>query len=106
MAVELGKSPPRPIEFTLDGKQLAAKPLPFRLFMELANAPDGAVTTEAMGKILFEVVVVLKTCTPVFQSVDEVLDWDGQVLAKLFAEVSKQVSKPGRARKNSKASQR
>ncbi len=106
MSVELGKSPPRPIEFTLDGKQLAAKPLPFRLFMELADAPDGRVTTEAMGKILYEVVVVDDTGDQVFASVDEVLDWDGQVLAKLFGEVSKQVTRTGAARKNSKASQR
>ena len=106
MTVELGKSPPRPIEFTLEGKRLAARPLPFRLFMELANAPDGEVTVEVMGKILHEVVVAEDTGEPVFSSVDEVLDWDGQVLAKLFNEVSRQVSKAEAARKNLKASQR
>lgn len=105
MSVELGKSPPRRIEFTLEEKQLAAKPLPFRLFMELAHADDGEVSVEVMGKILLEVVVYEETLDPVFASVDEVLDWDGQLLAKLFNEVSRQVSK-GSARKNSKASQR
>ena len=106
MTVELGKSPPRHIEFTLDEKQLAAKPLPFRLFMELAHATDGAISVEAMGKILVDCVVYEDTGAPVFSSVDEVLDWDGQILAKLFNDVAGSVSKAEAARKNSKASQR
>ena len=106
MTVELGKSPPRHIEFTLDKKQLAAKPLPFRLFMELAHSDDGEVTIEVMGKILLDVVVYLDSGDKVFSSVEEVLDWDGQILAKLFNDVSRQVSKAESARKNLKASQR
>ena len=100
MTVELGKSPPRPIDFTLNDERLAAKPLPFRLFMELAHSPDGAVSIETMGKILQEVVIYESTGDPVFESVDEVLDWDGQLLAKLFNVVSKQVAKGADAAKN------
>ena len=106
MSVELGKGAPRPIDFTIDGKKLATRPLPFRLFMELANAEDSEVTTQVMGRILLACVVFEKNGAPAFTDLDQVMDWDGPPLAKLFNEVSRQAAKTETARKNSKASQR
>ena len=100
MAVELAKGKPRPIDFTLDGEKLAAKPMPFRLFMELAGAENGEISLEAMGQILLEVVVYQANGERVFKDVDQVLDWDGNTLAKLFKEVSRQAMKTTNAAKN------
>ena len=100
MTVELGKRPPRPIDFTLFGQRLAAKPLPFRLFMRLAAVGDGEVPVELMSEMMVETVVFEKSGDPVFASTDEVLEWDGPQLVKLFTEVTAGVAKHEDAVKN------
>ena len=106
MSVELGSNAPRPLKFSLDGKKVAARPLPFRLFMELANVDNNEVSAEIMAKIVVQCAVYLDDQQPVFDSTDQVLDWDGKKVAALFNAIASEGPKTETARKNSKASQR
>ena len=58
MAVDLGKRPARPIDFTLDGKKLAAKPLPFKLFMQMMTLKedDGSIPLDVMASMVLALV--------------------------------------------------
>ena len=104
MTVELGKAKPNPIDFTLNGKELAARKIPFRLAVSLYSGEEKqTISADVMADII-QACVVYPDGTPAFETAEEVLEWDFDQMTNLFAAVSGAKATPDKARKNSKAS--
>lgn len=87
MAVELGKSKPRPIDFKLDGKALAARRLPLRLALKIQSVGDGDALPADIVAEFISTCVVYKDGSTVWTP-EEVLDFDAENMVELFQEVS------------------
>lgn len=89
MTIKIGTSKPKAIDFTHNGVSLAVRKLPLRLGL-LLQREEGDVSPDLLAEIL-ATCVVHEDGVQAFTK-DEALDFDLDVMLKLFDEVSASAS--------------
>jgi hypothetical protein len=86
MTIEVGREKPREIDFTYEGKPLAVRRLSLRLGLKLQEIQDDSLPPETVAEVISECVVGKDGMK--LWSVDDVLEFDLEVMLNLFSEVS------------------
>lgn len=81
--MELNKRDVKSLEFTFDGRAVSARKLCFGdAFSIVSN--EGEISHAEAAKIIANCLIFTDTSKPVFDSADEVLDKDADVMMELF----------------------
>jgi len=107
MPVELNAAATKELDFTLNGKQVSTKKIPFGLAVQLYSKSDDSgsaeITEREMARVLVKCVTYTESGERVWgdEDIDEILEKDSAVMMALFQEVSS-FSSPdlGEAEKN------
>jgi len=93
MAVELSAKATKPLDFTVNGRQVSTRKIPLGIGLSLfAHAEDGEVTMQAedMARVIARCLVYTDDKSRVYKDdeIDLILDLDMEGMAALFREIS------------------